>query len=120
DAVSAVLPIEVQLAPEDLRLQLFDAATADTVRQALLNLNQAFIVATVLAAAAAIASLVLAGDRLQALMRLCFGLAIGATLLIASLLLAEGWAVGQAGTQAATVALEAIVEATTQSLRVAS
>jgi hypothetical protein len=120
DAVSDTLPIELQIAPEDLRVQVLDAATADTVRRALQDLNWVFIVSTVVALLGAALSIGLAGDRLRALMRLSFGLAIGATLLIATLLLAQGWAAGQSGTQASAVALEAIIDSATQSLRVAS
>ncbi|MFN8663816.1 MAG: hypothetical protein U0075_18120 [Thermomicrobiales bacterium] len=120
DAVSDTLPIELQIAPEDLRLQVLDAATADAVRRALLNLNRAFYISTVVALLGAAASIALAGDRLRALMRLCFGLAVGATLLIATLLLAQGWATGHAGSQAGAVALEAVVDAATQNLRLAS
>jgi hypothetical protein len=120
DAVSDTLPIEMQIAPEDLRVPVLDAATADTVRRALLDLDRAFIISTVLALLGAVLGIGLAGDRLRALMRLCFGLAIGATLLIAALLLAQGWAAGQSGSQASAVALEAVLDAATQSLRVAS
>lgn len=120
DAVSDTLPIELEIAPEDLRVQVLDAANADTVRRALQNLDRAFIISTAVALLGAALSIVLAGDRLRALMRLCFGLAIGATLLIATLLLAQGWAAGQSGNQASAVALEAIVDSATQGLRVAS
>lgn len=120
DAVSDTLPIELQIAPEDLRVQVLDASTADTVRRSLQDLNQAFIVSTVVALLGAVLSFMLAGDRLRALMRLCFGLAISATLLIATLLLAQGWATGQSGNQASAVALEAIVDSATQGLRVAA
>lgn len=120
DAVSDTLPIDLQIAPEDLRVPVLDAATADTVRRALLDLDRAFIISAVVALLGAVLGLALAGDRLRALMRLCFGLAIGATLLIAVLLLAQGWAAGQSGSQASAVALEAILDAATQSLRVAS
>ncbi len=80
------------LDPEDLRVQVLDAETADTVRRALLNLDRAFIASTVVALLGAAFSLALARDRLRALTRLCFGLAIGATVLIAALVLAQGWA----------------------------
>ena len=120
DEVSSTAPIELQIAPEELRVQVLDADTADTVRRTLLNLNRAFIISAAAALLGAALSIVLAGDRLRALMRLCFGLAIGATVLIAALLLAQGWAAGQSGSQASAVALEAIFDASTQSLRVTS
>lgn len=120
DEVSSTLPIELQIAPEELRVQVLDAATADTVRRTLLNLDRAFIISAAVSLLGAVLSIVLARDRLRALMRLCFGLAIGATVLIAALLLAQGWAAGQSGSQASAVALEAIFDASTQSLRVTS
>jgi hypothetical protein len=120
DVISDTLPIELQIAPEDLRVQVLDAGTADTVRLALQNLERAFIISTAVALLGAALSIALAGDRLRALVRLCFGLAIGATILIATLLFAQGWAAGQSGSQASAVALEAVVDAATQSLRVAS
>ncbi len=120
DAVSDTLPIDLQIAPEDLRVPVLGAATADIVRRALLDLDRAFIISTVLALLGAALGIGLAGDRLRALMRLSFGLAIGATLLIAALLLAQGWAAGQSGSQASAAALEAVLDAATQSLRVAS
>ncbi|MDQ2655008.1 MAG: hypothetical protein M3Z20_18405 [Chloroflexota bacterium] len=120
DSVSDTLPIDLQIAPEDLRVPVLGAATADIVRRALLDLDRAFIISTVLALLGAALGIGLAGDRLRALMRLSFGLAIGATLLIAALLLAQGWAAGQSGSQASAAALEAVLDAATQSLRVAS
>lgn len=120
DAISDTLPVELQIDPEDLRVQVLDAETADTVRRALLNLDRAFIASTVVALLGAAFSLALARDRLRALTRLCFGLAIGATVLIAALVLAQGWAAGQSGSQASAAALEAVLDAATQSLRVAS
>ena len=120
DAVSAALPVALQIAPDDLRVPVLDAATADTVRRALQDLDRVFVIATAITLLGAILSIALAGDRLRALMRLCFGLAIGATLLIGALLLAQGWAAGQTGSQASAVALEAILDAATQRLRVAS
>jgi hypothetical protein len=120
DAVSDSLPTELQLTPEDLRVPVLDAAAADTVRRALLELDQAFYISAVAALLGAVLGIALAGDRLRALTRLCFGLAIGATLLIATLLLAQGWAAGQSGSQASAAALEAILDAATQRLRVAS
>ena len=120
DVVSSTLPIELQIAPDDLQVQVLDAATADTVRRALRDLELAFMISLAVTLLGALLSIGLAGDRLRALMRLCFGLAIGATLLIASLLLAQGWAAAQSGSQAGAVALEAIVDSATQGLRVAS
>ena len=120
DALRDTLPIPLQIAPDDLRVHVLDAATADMVRSALLDLDRAFIVATAVAALGAILSIALAGDRVRALKRLFFGLAIGATVLIAALLLGQWWAAGQAGSQASAVALEAIMDAATQGLRVAS
>jgi hypothetical protein len=120
DEVSNTLPIELQIAPEQLRVQVLDAATADTARRTLLSLDRAFIISVAVALLGAALSIVLARDRLRALMRLCFGLAIGATILIAALLFAQGWAAGQSGSQASAVALEAIIDAATQSLRVTS
>jgi hypothetical protein len=120
DTVGDTLPIELQIAPEDLRVQVLDGATADALRRALLNLDRALIASIVVALLGAVLSIVLAGDRLRALMRLCFGLAIAATVLIAALLLAQGRAAGQSGSQASAVALEAILDSATQRLRVAS
>ncbi|MCA9862804.1 MAG: hypothetical protein R2853_06340 [Thermomicrobiales bacterium] len=120
DAVSDTLPVALHIAPEELRVQVLDAATADTVRRALRDLDRTFYAATAVVLLGAILSIALAGDRLRALTRLCFGLAIGATLLIAALLLGQAWAAGQSGGQASAVALEAILDAATQGLRVAA
>jgi hypothetical protein len=120
DAVRDTLPIDLQIAPEDLQVQLLDATTADTVRRALQNLDRAFIVSAVVALVCAVLGIGLSGDRLRALMRLCFGLAIGATVLIAALVGAQWWAAGESGSQASAVLLEAVLDAVTQGLRVAS
>lgn len=120
DAAGGTLPVALQFTPDTLQVRVLDAATADTVRRGLLNLNQAFVVSTAVALVAAALSLVLERDRLRALARLCFGLAIGATMLIAALLLAQGWAAGHSGGRAGGAALEAILDAATQNLRVAS
>ncbi|MCA9876965.1 MAG: hypothetical protein KC442_04275 [Thermomicrobiales bacterium] len=120
DAVRDTLPIELQITPQDLRIQVLDAASADAVRRALLTLNQAFVVSAAVAVLAAVLSVALAGDRLRSLLRLSFGLAVAMVVLIAALLWAQGWAAGGAASPAGAVALRAIAETVTQSLRLAT
>lgn len=120
DAVRNTLPIDLQIAPQDLRIQVLDATSADAVRRALLTLNQAFVVSMAVVILAAVLSVALAGDRLRALLRLSFGLAVAMIVLIAALLWAQGWTAGMATSPAGAVALRAITETITQSLRLAT
>ncbi|MFT4041279.1 MAG: hypothetical protein QM692_24065 [Thermomicrobiales bacterium] len=120
DAASEVLPLEISISPDDLRLEVLDAQTADSVRRVLDQLQIAFWAALAAAIGAAVLSVALAGNRLGALARLAFGLAVAMAVLMAALLLSRGWAAGQTGSEAGAVAVQAIMDAISQGLRQAT
>jgi hypothetical protein len=89
------------------------------VRRAVQQLDLAFGVSLAAAALALLLSLLFAGDRLAALGRIAFGLAIAMIALMALLLIAQGWVASMASDDGARVTLGAIVEAVSQALRLA-
>lgn len=120
DAASEVLPLDLTISPADLRLEVLDARTADTVRRVLDQLQTAFWVALGVFLVAGVLSVALDGNRLGALARLAFGLAVAMAVLMAALLLSRGWAAGQTGSAAGAVAVQAIMDAISQGLRQAT
>lgn len=120
DAASEVLPLDLTISPADLRLEVLDARTADTVRRVLDQLQTAFWVALGVFLIAGVLSVALDGNRLGALARLAFGLAVAMAVLMAALLLSRGWAAGQTGSAAGAVAVQAIMDAISQGLRQAA
>jgi hypothetical protein len=113
------LPPDVTLDASDLRLELLDAATADRIRLALGRLTLTFWTAVIAAAVALVLTVVVAPDRLAALARVGFGLAVAMAAAIALMLVAQTWAASVAGA-GGRVVVAVIVEAISQRLRVAA
>jgi hypothetical protein len=114
------LPVDFTIDPVDLQIPLLDAATADRIRRAVQQLDLAFWLSLAAAAFSLILSLALAVDRLAAFGRITFGLAIAMIAFIALLLVTQGWIASMAEDDGARVTLGAIVEAISQSLRLAA
>ena len=104
----------------DLRIQVLDAATADRVRRALQWLDVTFAAALAVVVIALLLALVLAPDRLAMLARAGFGLAVMMALLIALMVIAQGWATSSPTTPGRGVLIGAILDAVSQGLRLSA
>lgn len=104
----------------DLRVQVLDAATADSVRRALQWLDIAFVAALAVVVIALVLALLLAPDRLAMLARAGFGLAVMMVILIALLVIAQGWATSAPTTPGSGALFGAILDAVTQGLRISA
>lgn len=109
------LPAGFVIDPAELRLELLDGASAEQIRLAVGRLDLASWLALGIAVAALILSIVVAPDRLAAIARVGFGLAIGMVVLITLMLAGQLWAVGAGDTRRAV--LGAILDAISQPLR---
>src|SRR3954465_6335847 len=118
-AADVDVPPNLNLTAEALRIQVLDAETADRVRRGLERLDLAFGIALAVALLSLILSVGLARDRLAAIGRAGFGLAIGVVGLIAVMLVVQTWLTGQAGADGG-VAVGAILDAISQELRVST
>jgi hypothetical protein len=114
------MPPDLKIGPDDLRIEVFDADTADRIRQAAHWLDGAFWVSLAATVAAFVLSIALASDRLAALGRVGFGLAIGMVLLIGLLLVGEAALASAAGGDGPGVVVQAIVDAISQGLRLSA
>ena len=101
----------------DLRIEVLDAATADRVRRALQWLDVTFMTALAAVVITLLLALGLAPDRLVMLARAGFGLAVTMVLLIALMLVAQGWATSSAATPGSGALIGAILDAVSQGLR---
>jgi hypothetical protein len=119
-AVDVDVPPDLDLDAEALRIEVLDADTADRVRRGLARLDLAFWSALIVALLALILSLGLAPDRLAAIGRAGFGLAIAMVGLMALMLVAQAWLTGAAGADGGGVAVGAILDAISQGLRISS
>jgi hypothetical protein len=119
-AVDVDVPPDLDLDAEALRIEVLDAAAADRVRRGIERLDLAFGTALVVALLALILSVVLAPDRLAAIGRAGFGLAIAMVGLMALMLVAQAWLAGEAGADGGGVAVGAILDAISQGLRVST
>lgn len=120
DAFDLALPVGFSIDVADLQIPLLDAATADRIRRAAQQLDLALALSLAAAVVALLLSLALAGDRLAAFGRVAFGLAVAMIALIALMLVAQGWIANMADDDGGRVTLAAIVEAVSQSLRLAA
>ncbi len=98
---------------------MLDTETADRVRRGMERLDLAFSTALAVALLSLILSVGLAPDRLAAIGRAGFGLAIAMIGLMALMLVAQAWLTGQAGANGG-VAVGAILDAISQGLRVST
>src|SRR5215217_5741853 len=111
--------LELDLDAEALQIEVLDAETADRVRRGLMRLDLAFTTALVVALFSLILSVGLALERLAAIGRAGFGLAISMIGLMALMLVTQGWLTGNAGADGG-VAIGAILDAISQGLRVST
>jgi hypothetical protein len=117
--LGVAVPAGVNLAG-DLRVQVLDAATADRVRRALQWLDVAFAAALAVVVISLVLALVLAPDRLAALARAGFGLAVMMVLLIALMVIGQGWATSSPRTPGSGALIGAILDAVSQGLRLSA
>ncbi len=110
---------DLELDAEALRIEVLDAETADRVRRGLVRLDLVFGTALAVALLSLILSVGLAPDRLAAIGRAGFGLAIAMVGLMALMLAAQAWLAGEAGADGG-VAVGAILDAISQGLRVST
>lgn len=120
EAADVEVPPDLELDAEALRIEVLDTETADRVRRGLERLDLAFGAALAVTLLSLILSVVLARDRLAAIGRAGFGLAIAMIGLMALLLVTQAWLVGQAGADGSGVAVGAILDAISQGLRVST
>jgi hypothetical protein len=119
-AVDVDVPPDLDLDAEALRIEVLDAATADRVRRGVARLDLAFWTALAVALLSFILSVGLAPDRLAAIGRAGFALAIAMVGLMALMLVAQAWLAGEAGADGGGVAVGAILDAISQGLRVST
>ena len=113
-------PADETIGAADLQIPILDAATADRVRRVVQHLELTFWLALAAAALSFILSVALAADRLAAVGRVAFGLAIAMVALIAAMLVSQQWVASAAPDDGARATLTAVVEALTQGLRLAA
>jgi hypothetical protein len=118
-AADVEVPPDLNLDAEALRIEVLDVETADRVRRGMERLDLAFGTALAVALLSLILSVGLAPDRLAAIGRAGFGLAIAMIGLMALMLVAQAWLTGQAGANGG-VAVGAILDAISQGLRVST
>jgi hypothetical protein len=114
EAADVDVPPDLELGAEALRIEVLDAVTADRVRRGIERLDLAFWTALVVALLSLILSVALARDRLAAIGRAGFGLAITMVGLMALMLVAQAWLDGGG------VAVGAILDAISQGLRIST
>jgi hypothetical protein len=114
------LPEDVTLQAQDLRIRLLDAATADAVRRNVARLAVGSWALLAVAALALALSLAVAADRLAALGRAGFGLGIAMVALILLLVVGQQWVVSAAGTTGGGEVIGAILDASSQGLRLSA
>ena len=119
-AADVDVPPDLDLDAEALQIEVLDAETADRVRRGLQRLDLAFWIALAVALLSLILSVGLAPDRLAAIGRAGFGLAIAMIGLMALMLVTQAWLTGQAGATDGGVAIGAILDAISQGLRVSA
>jgi hypothetical protein len=114
------LPPGDALNAEDLQLQILDAATADRLRLAIARVDLAFWATLGVALLSLILAIGLAPDRVAALGRAGFGLAIAMIALIALLIVAQQWLASATNGEGGRLASAAIIDAVSQGLRVSA
>jgi len=111
--------LDLDLDAQALQIEVLDVETADRVRRGRVRLDHAFTTALAVALFSLILSVGLALDRLAAIGRAGFGLAIAMISLMALMLVTQGWLAGKAGADGG-VAIGAILDAISQGLRVSA
>jgi hypothetical protein len=119
-ALDLELPPDFAFDTENLRIQVFDAPTADRIRLAAQRVEFVFMVTLALAIVSLILSLAFAPNRLAALMRASFGLTLAMVALIALMLTVQGWVMGETGPEGGAAVAGVILDALSQGLRVAA
>ena len=114
------LPPEWSLDPADLRVEVINADTADRVRVAAARVDLVSAASLAAAVIALVLAIALARDRLAAVGRAGFGLAVGMIALIATIVIAERWLVSAAGSTGGGVTVAMILDAVSQDLRAAA
>ena len=117
DALEIELPADFTLDAETLRVEVFDAATADRIRLAVQRVDLTFAVALAVAIVALLLSIALAPVRLAAIGRAGFGLAIAMVVLIALMLAAQEWVMNETSAEGGRDVIEVILDAVSQGLR---
>ncbi len=116
-ALDIELPPDFALDAGSLQVEVFDAMTADRIRLAVERIDLAFAVALAGAALALILSIALAPDRLVAMGRAGFGLAVAMVVLIAVMLAVQEWVMSETGAEGGRDVIEVILDAVSQGLR---
>lgn len=119
-ALDLELPPDFAFDAENLRIQVFDAPTADRIREAAARVELVSLITFGFAALSLILSIWLARDRLAALIRASFGLTLAMAALIALLLAVQGWVVGETGPEGGAAVAGVILDAISQGLRVSA
>jgi hypothetical protein len=120
DALGLDLTAELTIDPVTLRIEIFDAQTADRIRRAVQELDIAFWGSLAGVAISLLLSIAFAPDRLAAVGRIAFGLAIAMVALIALLLVAQGALAASTGAAGGNAVVTAIADAISQNLRLAA
>jgi hypothetical protein len=118
DRMGVDLPPDWSLDPEVLRVEVIDAGTANRTRDAVARLDLSFAATLAVAVAALVLAVAAAPARLAALARAGFALVLGMVVLIAAMVVTEGWLVGAAASAGGGVVVAVILDAVTQGLRV--
>lgn len=119
-ALDLELPPDFAFDAENLRIQVFDAPTADRMREAAARVEVVFLVTLAVTLVSLILSLGLAADRLAALTRASFGLTLAMVALIALMLAVQGWVIGETGPEGGAAVAGVILDAISQGVRVAA
>lgn len=119
-ALDLDLPPDFAFDAENLRIQVFDAQTADRIREAAARVEVVFIVTLAVTLVSLILSLGLAADRLAASTRASFGLTLAMVALIALMLAVQGWVIGETGPEGGAAVAGVILDAISQGVRVAA
>ena len=114
------LPDGVTIDAQNLRIRLLDAATADAVRRNAARLALGPWALLAVTALSLVLSIAVAPDRLAALGRAGFGLAIAMVALMLLLVAGQQWVVSAAGTTGGGEVIGAILDASSQGLRVSA
>jgi hypothetical protein len=120
DALGLDLPAELTIDPITLRIEILDADTADRIRRAEQQLDIAFWGSLAAAVVSLNLSIAFAPDRLAAVGRLAFGLAMAMVALMALLLVGQGALAARAGEAGGNAVVIAIADAISQGLRMAA
>ncbi|MGH2616347.1 MAG: hypothetical protein ACRDJC_13975 [Thermomicrobiales bacterium] len=114
------LPPDFSLDATDLRIQVFDAGTADRIRLAVGRVDLVAWAALAITVLALILAIGLAPDRLAAIGRAGFGLAIAMLALIALIVIAQHWLMSETGAEGGADVAGVILDAVSQGLRVSA